>query len=159
MGHRPAWRAPFVNGRGSRNPKQSAAFRAARARRVVKLCEATARSTGRKCRAFALRGGKFCRCHGGLISAAKAEAARFGRPVLILRNPRKRALAALGATAAWPKGMPMRKDFLELGPLAFGRLVEAWRNRHTAPDIWAHELRPRVRYRVGERAVKLKVRQ
>ena len=93
-----------------------------------------------------MRGAKYCRAHGGLLGAAKAEAERYGRPVMILRNPRKKSLATLGAHAKWPEGMPRRKDFMELGVYAFGRLVEAWENRLTAPDVWRHELtRPRVR--------------
>ena len=87
----------------------------------------------------------FCRPHGGLLGAASAEAERFRRPVIILRNPRKAALGKLGATEDWPEGLPKRPDLLAVGPLARGRLFEAHANRHTAPDVWKHELRFRVR--------------
>jgi hypothetical protein len=88
------------------------------------------------------------------VAAAKAEAERYGKPVIILRRPRKRALAALGAPprgvegGRWekPADMPWRPEFNDLGPLARGRLVEAWMNHEMAPQVWREEWgRPRVR--------------
>ena len=143
MGHRPKWRAPL--GHGQAHPFQSAAFLARRNPLAVPRCEGIAKRTGQKCGAIAMRGSQFCRPHGGLLGAAKAEAERYGRPVIILRNPRKAALGKLGATEDWPEGLPKRPDLLALGPLARGRLFEAHANRHTAPDVWKHELRFRVR--------------
>ena len=66
---------------------------------------------------------------------------------MIVRNPRKKSLAMLGAHAEWPEGLPKRKDLVELGVYGFGRLVEAWQNRLLAPDIWRYEMRLRVRER------------
>ena len=103
MGHRPKWRVPL--GHGQAHPVQSSAFLAKRNPYAAPRCEATARSTGQRCGGIALRGAKYCRHHGGLIAAAKAEAEKFGRPVLILRKPRKRALGERGATERWPEGL------------------------------------------------------
>ena len=153
MGWRPRWRLPLRCGKWA-VPRQSAAFLAGRRRaqfgnpeNTTPRCEGRARRTGQQCRCVALRGGKFCKCHGGLLSAAKAEAECHGRPVVIVRNPRKKSLAMLGAHAEWPEGLPKRKDLVELGVYGFGRLVEAWQNRLLAPDIWRYEMRLRVRER------------
>ena len=143
MGHRPKWRVRLGHGqalRSSRRPSWPSEIHYA-----VPRCEGIAKRTGKKCGAIAMRGSRFCRPHGGLLGAAKAEAERYGRPVIILRNPRKAALGKLGATEDWPEGLPKRPDLLALGPLARGRLFEAHANRHTAPDVWKHELRLRVR--------------
>jgi hypothetical protein len=148
MGHKPGWRLPFKKA-GNRHPVQSLAFKAARVHNLdadspTPKCQGTARSTGQKCKKVALRGGKFCKMHHGLIGAAKAEEERYGRPVIIKRLPRKTALGGLGATAPLPAGMPLWMD--KLGPYQRGRAIEAWENRLTAPDVWANELvMPRYR--------------
>jgi len=144
---RPGWRLPFEV-HPSYPAYQSEAFKAARAiaRKAAKRCEGRRRD-GKPCGLYALRGGKFCKRHGGLLGAAAAEAERYGRPVVIVRHPRKQRLARLGVEMAWPDGIPRRADLLALGPLARGRLFEAWLNRETAPDVWKHEL-TRLRVRV-----------
>lgn len=144
VAHRPKWRAPLSKPRPPN--RLSAAFLAARNPYAAPRCEAIARSTGKKCGAIALRGAKYCKAHGGLIAAAKAEEARTGRAVLILRTPRKKSLSEYGANAPWPEGLPKRDDFMQLGPWARGKLFEAWENRLLSPGTWKHELtRPRVR--------------
>ena len=130
--------------RGNPHPVQSLAFRASRRHTQfgndnspVPQCQAIARSTGVRCRRVALRGSKRCKAHGGLLKAAAAEEERFGKPVLILRTPRKKSLAEFGANEPWPAGLPKRADLLALGPWARGRLFEAWSNRLTSPDVLA----------------------
>lgn len=82
----------------------------------------------------------------GVDLAAAVESEAYGKPVIVIRRPRAQALGTLGATMPWPDGIPRRPDLLVLGPLARGRLFEAWLNRLTAPDVWEHELtRKRVR--------------
>jgi hypothetical protein len=148
---RPRWRAAFIKGRGG-NGVLSAAFLAARRSfpDTGPLCEAVARSTGKRCGQPARRGTTRCKHHGlagALDRAAEAEAKAYGRPVIVTaRNPRNKALGKLGSEMEWPEGVPKRADLLVLGPLARGRLFEAWLNRLTAPDVWEYELtRERVR--------------
>ena len=145
MGHRPKWRVPL--GHGNPHPVQSLAFLASRRHTQlgnddspVPKCQAIARSTGQKCRHVALRGSTRCRVHSGLYAAARAEAESFGTPILVLRQPRKRALEKLGKGPA-PEDFPWRSDFHDLGPLARGRLYEAFENRVMAPDVWRNERR------------------
>lgn len=148
MAHRPAWRAPLRN--GPSDPWQSPAFLAKRKHMQfgnddspVAKCRAIARSTGKKCRLVALRGSTRCRCHSGLHAAAAAEAERYGRPIIVLRRPRKRSWNRLGH-GPMPEGFVWRDDFNELGPVARGRLYEAFLNRDTAPAVWKYEYnRPR----------------
>jgi len=110
-------------------------------------CQGITRGEPRRpCGQMALRGGRFCRFHGGLLGAAQAESERFGRPVLIIRRPRAHAQAKLGVEMAWPDAIPKRPDLLALGPLARGRLFEAWMNREMDPATWKHEL-TRERFR------------
>jgi hypothetical protein len=145
MTHAPKWRLPLRN-YPSYPAVQSAAFLAGRekARFSAPRCQALKRRNKQPCGAFALRGGKFCRHHSGLLSAAKAEAERYGRPVIIRRRPRKQALGDLGATAPRPEGAPLWID--ELGPYQRGRAIEAFQNRHMAPDVWRNEVEmPRYR--------------
>ena len=80
--------------------------------------------------------------HNGYHAAAAAEAERLGRSIIVIRQPRKRALDKLGK-GPMPEGFPWRSDFNELGPIARGRLYEAFLNRVMAADVWKHELRPR----------------
>jgi hypothetical protein len=130
------------------NPVQSDLFkqRRAEAQATIARCQGKRRSDGGPCGQAALRGGKFCKRHGGLLGAAAAEAERYGRPVIILRRPQNQRLGRLGVEMAWPAGIPRRADLLALGPLGRGRLFEAWLNRALAPDVWKYELtRPRYR--------------
>jgi hypothetical protein len=144
MGYRPKWRAPFKVTGGPR-PVQSAAFLAKRPTVADhRRCQATARMTGKQCRLPAMRGAQRCRSHGGLEAAAVAEAELYGRPVIILRRKHQRALAALGSRE-WPEGLERRADLLELGPVARGRLFEAYMNRELDPKTYRHELRLRPR--------------
>jgi hypothetical protein len=126
MAHRPKWRAPLQA--GPKNPWQSPAFLAGREK---------ARGTGVKCRcgAHALRGGTKCRRHGGLLGAAAAESERYGKPVIILRNPRRSALHARGRLPPPPE-MPLPAWFDDLFPTQKGLLIEAFLNRELSPDGW-----------------------
>jgi hypothetical protein len=148
MGHQPKWRLPFSS-KPKRPVVQTVAFLAARklhnySTDAAHRCEGLTRHSKVPCGQPAMRGGKFCRHHGGLLSAAKAEAERYGRPVIIVRKPRKRALANMGATAVRPQGAPLWID--ELGPYQRGRAIEAWENRLMAPDAWRREVEmPRYR--------------
>jgi len=141
MAHRPAWRAPL--GHGPKNPWQSPAFLAARAKvKPPPRCP--------RCSRFALRGAKFCRKHGGLLAAAAAEAERFGTPVMILRKPRYQAWFRLAKEMEWPEGLPKLPHLITLGLLGRGRLFEAWLNRNTDMAAFKHELtRPRHRYEMA----------
>jgi len=128
VGSRPGWRAPLRH--GNPKPVQSPAFLAAREK---------FRGTGRKCdkcNRFALRGAVFCKRHGGLLSAAAAEAERYGKPVVILRKGKRRvALYELGLGAP-PPDMPLPAVFNDLRTIQRGMLIEAWQNRATSPDLW-----------------------
>jgi hypothetical protein len=126
MGHRPKWRAPL--GKGPKNPWQSPAFLAGREK---------ARGTGRKCHcgAHALTGSTKCKRHGGLLSAAASESEKYGRPVLILRNPRRSAMHKLGRQPP-PAEMPLPAWFNDLFPVQKGLLIEAWVNREINPGAW-----------------------
>ena len=137
MGHTPKWRLPFTAGRGPR--ELSAAFIAKRFNiKDAKKC---------KCGKVALRGSKYCKSHGGLLSALKAEAERYDRPVIAVRRSRQAALAKRGSEEPWPDGLPKLDRLMNLGPMQRGRLFEAWENRLTAPDVWANELAmPRYQY-------------
>ena len=153
MGWRPRWRLP-LKVCPSFPAKQSEAFKAARlasgfASQKAPRCERVIKRLGRQCRGIALRGGKFCKMHGGWRSAEAAESARFGKPVTRVRKPRKAALGKRGATEKWPEGLPKLDRFQNLGPLQRGRLFEAWENRLMAPDAWQNEL-DMPRYRAGK---------
>lgn len=138
MVHRPRWRAPL--GKGPKNPVQSAAFIAKRGTGTSQ-CQATARTTGKRCRRIAMRGATRCISHHGFNDAVEAETKRFG-PIIIIRKTRKRALAKLGLEP-WPEGLETRADWLDLGPVARGRLFEAYANRTTDTVTWKHEQRKR----------------
>jgi hypothetical protein len=146
MGHRPKWRAILRNN-GHANVL-SPLFLARRGKVTDwPRCQAIAKSTGKPCKDVAIRGTDRCYRHkdrSTMKKAEEAEAERYGRPIIVLRNPRKQALVELGARTPWPEGLPKRPDLLALGPLARGRLFEAWENRLTAPDVYRHELRVRA---------------
>ena len=147
MGYRPAWRLP-LNRRGNKQPVQNEAFKKARVMQLPaeRQCEAIARSTGRQCQQPAMRGATRCRCHGGTFKAERAEAERYGQPIVRIRRKRQGSLGKLGATTPWPDGLPRKPEFLVLGPKAKGVLFEAWFNREMDPAAWKHELtRPRTR--------------
>ena len=146
MGYRPAWRAP-LHPPTNRAPVQSLLFLARRKEGfTAPKCQALTRSTGQPCRQPALRGAKWCKHHNGYHSAAVAEAERYGRPVIRIRNPYKRVLGTRGATERRPTGMPWRTEFNQLGPWALGRLYEAWDNRQWDATTWKYEWsRPRTR--------------
>jgi hypothetical protein len=142
MGYRPKWRLP-LRPTGPREPVQSEAFKAswvdAYARQ--RKCTATCKRTGERCGGIAMRGITTCWKHKNntaLKRAADAEAERYGRPVILLRNSRNQVLMALGC-GPWPEGLPHRPDLDVLGGLARGRLFEAWANRLMAPDVWEKE--------------------
>jgi len=142
MGYRPAWRAPLY---ASPVPGVlSAAFLAKRPclPHVGTQCVAIARRTGDRCQRPAMRHTDRCPMHGGRPAAERGEAARYGAIVITRPRHRKRSLAALGA-GPWPHGLPKRPDLVELGPLARGRLFEAFHNRELAPDVYRHQLRHR----------------
>jgi len=147
MGYRPAWRLP-LNRRGTKNPVQSEAFKRARVTQIQShpKCQAIARTTGRQCQQPAMRGATRCRCHGGRFKAERAEAERYGQPIVRLRRARQKALGTLGATTSWPDGLPAKPEFLLLGPKARGVLYEAWFNRELDPETWKYEL-TRERFR------------
>jgi len=152
MAWRPRWRLPF-KACPSYEARQSDAFKAARAANGGLAARPKChhiRRNGSPCRMVALRGSSHCRIHGGHAAALIAEAERFGRPVIRMRRVRHRALAAYGATAPWPEGLPKHARFLNLGPMQRGRLFEAWENRLTAPDAWANEL-AMPRYRMQQK--------
>jgi hypothetical protein len=157
MPTRPRWRLPLDRrGLQGNGPGRHPAFVAAMKYTpfTAPQCEAIAKSTGLKCKMLARRGTDRCHHHGGpagLQKALEAEAERYGKPVIAdrSRQVRKRALAKLATTMPWPDGLPKRPDLLKLGVIGRGRLFEAWLNRHSAPDVWEYELRPRIRNRQG----------
>jgi hypothetical protein len=147
MNYTPKWRLKFRHppklGPGA--DIQSEAFKAGRAAsdfRSYPKCERIANSTGRRCGQPKMLGSRFCKHHGGYFKAVEAEQKRHPKFTVIVdrsRSRRKQALGALGS-AGWPEGCPRRPELLELGPVARGRLFEAWYNRQMAPDVWKYEL-------------------
>lgn len=138
------WRLPLT--KGNRKPVQSANFLAAvtsAPHSNVPRCVATARMTGKRCRKEAMRGATTCNMHNGHKAAAKAFEERTGKKAILTGgSKRKAALVALGL-GPWPIGLEARKDLLELGPLARGKLFEAHANRLTSPEYFKHEMRVR----------------
>jgi hypothetical protein len=122
-------------GKGPKNPWQSPAFLAAREK---------ARGTGRKCdhcNRYALRGALFCKRHGGLLSAAAAEAERYGRPVMIIRKGKRRAMLYRLGLEGPPVEMPLPAWYHDLrSHVQRGILIEAWLNRELNPDEWKKRL-------------------
>ena len=147
VGYRPKWRLPLQRG-SLKNPVQSEAFKAARRVILATLpkCTAIARTTGKRCQNPAMRGAHLCHMHGGRHAAERAEAERYGKPIVRLRRPRPAALGKLGA-GPWPGGLPHREDLDVLGPKARGVLFEAWYNREMDPETWKREwTRQRIRH-------------
>jgi hypothetical protein len=123
-------------------------------------CEAIARSTGKRCGQIAMMGATRCRHHKGHFAAVKEEERRHKMPVIVMRKnaDRKGALARLGCEP-WPDGLPRLPRLTQLGPLARGRLFEAWYNREMAPALWRYELeRERVRTIMGPDGNKITTR-
>jgi hypothetical protein len=70
--------------------------------------------------------------------------------VIIRRNPHKTQLGYLGK-GPMPEGFPWQARFNVCGPLARGRLYEAWENRLMAPDVWKKEWeKPRKYWKPGD---------
>lgn len=143
----PKWRLPLKSG-GNPHPVQTAAFIAGRerSRALIPRCQGTARSTGQKCGAMALRGARFCKNHGGLLRAQAAEAERYGKPVIIKRRVRRHALAKCGIEPP-PPGFRWEPEYNRLGPIWRGKLYEAFENRVMAPDVW-RETRLKAKHHV-----------
>lgn len=155
MNYTPAWRLKFRRGKKGSPVVQSDDFKAKRKLHWFgnlpdwMQCTKIARSTGKRCRQPRMIGSTHCIYHKGYYDAVAEEQRRFPKHTVIVdrsKAKRKEALAQLGATMQWPEDIPRRPDLTILGPLARGRLFEAWLNREMAPDVWRHELtRERVR--------------
>ena len=118
MGHRPKWRLPL--GHGQAHPFQSVGLPG----QAQSVCSATVQGDRQIDRA-AVRRDRPARRE--VLPASwwpdlGGESGRtsYGKPILILRKPRKKSLATRGATEHWPEGLTKRKDFLALGPWARG---------------------------------------
>ena len=85
-----------------------------------------------------MRGSPRCRVHSGLHAAAVAEAERLGRPIIVIRQSRKRALEKLGK-GPMPDDFPWRPDFNDLGPIARVDLRGVVEPPHGAGDLAAFD--------------------
>ena len=130
--NRPSWRLRDRRGRrkGEAVPLPVPCFDL----RDAPRCRAKRRD-GEPCRAPAMQGATTCRCHGGHLQAHRSAARLMGKERVYsvrsaVSSPRE-ALARIGVTEPYPPGV-----HYAVSPLVRGLVIEAYRNRETAPEYF-----------------------